>query len=87
LAGLTAICPELALMAAQASAVGLVLALLALVLRQLAAGRRPPLLPEVSSTVAPVLPMPRPSEPSVPIVAAANSTRATIVSMPPDATT
>ena len=42
LAGLTAIYPELALMAAQASAVGLALVLLAVFLRQLTAGSRPP---------------------------------------------
>ena len=70
LAGLTAIYPELALMAAQASAVGLALVLLAVFLRQLTAGSRQPPLPEVSSAVAPILPMPRPSEPPVPVVAA-----------------
>ena len=66
LAVLTAIYPELALMAAQASAVGLALVLLAVFLRQLTAGSRQPLLAEVSSAIAPVLPMPRPSEPPVP---------------------
>ena len=73
LAGLTAIYPELALMAAQASAVGLALVLLAVFLRQLTAGSRQPLLAEVSSAVAPILPLPRPSEPPVPVVAASGS--------------
>ena len=87
LAGLTAIYPELALMAAQASAVGLALVLLAVFLRQLTAGSRQPLLAEVSSTVAPILPLPRPSEPPVPVVAASGSSQAAIVPMPPDAAT
>ena len=66
LAGLTAIYPELALMAAQASAVGLALVLLAVFLRQLTAGSRQPLLAEVSSAVAPIVPTPQPSEAAVP---------------------
>ena len=85
LAGLTAIYPEPGLIAAQASAVGLALVLLALFLRQLTAGRRQPLLVEVSSAVTPVLPTPRPSEPPVPVVAA--SSQRTIIPMPPDAAT
>ena len=66
LAVLAAIYPELALMAAQASAIGLALVLLAAFLLQLIAGRRRPLLPELSSAVAPVVLLPRPSEPSAP---------------------
>ncbi len=99
LAGLTAIYPELALMAAQASAVGLALVLLALFLRQLTAGKRQSPLPEASSAVAPVVPMPRPSEPTVPVVTVAADrdhgymvpdtapAQATVIPMPPDAVT
>jgi len=87
LAGLTVIYPELALLAAQASAVGLALALLAAFLRQLTAGTRQPLLPEVSSAIALTPPMPRPSEPPVPVVAATGSSTATAIPMPPDAAT
>ncbi|MGO9115397.1 MAG: hypothetical protein ACLP9L_39810 [Thermoguttaceae bacterium] len=84
LAGLAATYPELALMAAQASAVGLALALLAAFLRQLTMGSRPPLPTEASSTVSPILPMPRPSETAVPVVAAPPTP---ITPMPPDAAT
>ena len=87
LAGLTATDPELALMAAQASAVGLALVLLAVFLRQLTAGSRQPLLTEASSIAAPILPQPRPSEPAVPIVVSSSSHQTAIVSMPPDAAT
>ena len=87
LAGLTATYPELALMAAQASAVGLALALLAVFLRQLTAGRRQPSAGEASSMAAPILPMPRPSEPAVPLVASSGSHQSAIAPMPPDAAT
>ena len=80
LAGLAAIYPELAMLAAQASAVGLALVLLAALLRHLTAGYPlvgggvPALgsrLPEVSSSVVPILAGApafgsRPSEPAVP---------------------
>ncbi len=88
LAGLVAIYPELALMAAQAAVVGLALALLAIFLRQLTAGGRQPPLPEVSSAVTPVLSTPLPGEPSVPVVAAPGSSKTTAaIPMPPDAAT
>jgi hypothetical protein len=85
LAGLAAIYPELALLAAQASALGLALALLAVLLRQLTAGERPPLLTEISSTVTAALPLP--SEPPVPVAAAVGSSPAVIVPTPPEAAT
>jgi len=85
--GLIAIHPELALLAGQASAVGLSLALLAAFLRQLTADRKQPLLAEVSSSAAPVLPIPRPSGSQVPVVTVSNSSQATIIPIPPDAVT
>ena len=75
LGGLTAICPELALIAAQASSIGLALALLAAFLRQMTVGSRQPLLPEVSSALTPILPMPQPGEPPVPVAAVSSSSR------------
>ncbi|MGA2255473.1 MAG: hypothetical protein ABSG53_12480, partial [Thermoguttaceae bacterium] len=87
LAGLTATYPELALIAAQASAIGLALTLFAAFLRQLTTGSRRPLLADVSSSVAPNLPMPQPNEPPVPVAAVPCSPTATIVPMSPDAAT
>ena len=87
LAGATATYPELALIAAQASAIGLGLSLLALLLRYLTAGGRQPQTPEVSSSVTPILAMPQPSETQVPAAAAAGSSRKAIVPLPPDAAT
>jgi hypothetical protein len=84
LAGLTAIYPELALMAAQASAVGLALVLLAAFLRQLTSGSRQPPPVEVSSVVKPISPTPRPGEPAVAVAAAMQTT---ITPLPPDAAT
>jgi len=83
LAGLAATYPELALIAAQASSIGLALTLLAAFLRQLTAAGRPTLA-EVTSGVAPV--PPQPSEPPIPAAAAGSST-ATIMPIAPDAAT
>jgi hypothetical protein len=89
LAGLTAVQPELALMAAQASAVGLALVLLAVFLRRLTAARYPrghaPPLAEVTTAMAPLAPAPRPSEAAVPAVAASGSSRAVVAPLTPEA--
>ena len=86
LAVLTAIYPELALMAAQASAVGLALVLLRGVLAATDRGQ-PTAGPRRSlRAIPPVLPMPRHSEPPVPVAASGSST-ATIIPMPPEAAT
>jgi hypothetical protein len=85
LAGLSAIQPELALLAAQASAVGLALVLLAVFLRRLTAGSRPPLRAEVGSGVAAAVPLPRPSDAAAPVVASSGSSRTVIAPIPPDA--
>ena len=90
LAGLTAIYPELALLAAQASAVGLALVLLAVFLRQLTAGsrRRPrPWVPgarslQSAATIGADHSAAAPGEPSVPVVAATGSSNAAIVPIP-----
>jgi len=84
LVALIAIYPELTLLAAQTSVLGLTLVLLAAFLRHLTADRRQPLLPEVSSTLAPSLPIPQPSKTPVPIVAASGSSRAMSIPIPPD---
>jgi len=84
LAGLAGSYPELALIAAQASSIGVALALLAVLLRQLTAGSRP-VLSEGSSAAAPIQPPP-PSEPPLPAAAAGSST-ATVLPMPPDVAT
>jgi hypothetical protein len=87
LVGLTAIYPELALLAAQASAVGLALALLAAFLRKLTTVSDQPLFLESPSTVGPVEPQPRPSEPSVPLPLSQSSRKVAIVPIPPEAVT
>ncbi len=90
LACLTGIYPELALMAVQASAVGLALALLALFLRQLTSAAWQPPLPELSSGLAPILPMPRAVEPQPAVIAAtvssgtSGSSPAATIPMPPE---
>jgi hypothetical protein len=87
LAGVTATYPELALIAVQASAIGLGLSLLAALLRYLTASGRQPQTPEVSSAVMPILQMPQPSGTQVPAAASAGSSRKAIVPLPPDAAT
>jgi hypothetical protein len=50
-------------------------------------GSRTPLFVELASTVAPILPMTRPSESPVPVAAASSASQAKILPMPPDAAT
>ena len=86
LAGGAAISPELAVVAAQASAVGLVLVVLALFLRQWTAAARPVELVEAASAVKSTVHAPRPSEAAVPVVAAAGASGSSkaIAPSPPD---
>jgi hypothetical protein len=87
LAALAAIYPELAMLAAQASAVGLALALFAAFLRHLTAGRAQPQPAESSTTLAAVLPLPRPGESTPPAAASKGSSPVTILPLPPEAAT
>jgi hypothetical protein len=76
LAGGAAIRPELAILAAQAAVLGLVLALIALVLRKWLAAERPIALPEVSSAATMSLHVSRPSEPPVAVAPPTGSSKA-----------
>jgi len=87
LAGLAAIYPELALLAGQASAVGLALVLLAAFLRQLITGSVRPRLPELSSAMTPIIPVPRSADLPAPVGAARPPSQATIIPMPPEVAT
>ena len=87
LASLAAIYTEVAVLAAQASVIGLALALFAALLRRLTVASPQPLFPELSSTLAPLVPIPRPSESSIPVVAAGTSSKPTIIPPPPNAAT
>jgi hypothetical protein len=87
LAGLAAIYPELAMLAAQTSALGLALALLAAFLRQVTAASAAPRLPEASTITAPALTAPRPSESPVHASAITPSSQVTIIPSSPEAAT
>ena len=85
LAVLTAIYPELAMMAAEASVLGLALAMLALFLRYATAGRPQVVLPEVSSAVRRSCRSRGQAKASGMAVAATASSHAAIIPLPPDA--
>ncbi len=85
LAGGAMLQSELALLAAQAAVLGLVLSLLALVLRQWLSAEQPVALPEASSAATMSLHVPRPSELSAPIAAAPGSSKAPSMPLRADA--
>jgi hypothetical protein len=87
LAGLAAIYPELAMLAAQTSALGLALVLLVAFLRQVTAVSASPRHPEASTITAPNQSMPRPAESPVPVAAAKASSQVTIIPSSPEAAT